>query len=174
MTSVSAVTNPTAVAATRKDAGTRLVVSNGAHGEQGFRTAGVSGAESEDDAGKGPPPPKSGLRRNWRGAELVGGARLGVDHVHHRVDERQVRESLREVAQMAAAARVDLLRVELERARIRQQLFAQLACADQLVDLAQRGHQPERADSERALLSMQPVVRLRRPITMHLPAARKL
>src|SRR5256886_14900373 len=98
-----------------------------------------------------------GLRRNWRGAELVGGARLGVDHVHHRVDERQVRESLREVAQVAAAARVDLLRVELERARVRQQLFAQLACAVQLVDLAQRGHQPERADGERALLSMQPV-----------------
>ena len=42
---------------------------------------------------------------------------LGADHVHHRVDQREVGEGLREVAEVAARAGVDLLRVEAERAR---------------------------------------------------------
>ena len=41
---------------------------------------------------------------------------LGADHVHDRVDEGQVGEGLREVAEVAAAAGVDLLGVEAERA----------------------------------------------------------
>src|SRR5713226_553189 len=67
-----------------------------------------------------------------RALEPVGRAALGPDHVHHRVDERQVREGLREVAQVPAAARVDLLGVELQRARVRQQLLAQLTPAGDL------------------------------------------
>jgi hypothetical protein len=40
---------------------------------------------------------------------------LGADHVHDGVDQREVREGLREVAEVAAAARVDLLRVQVQR-----------------------------------------------------------
>ena len=40
---------------------------------------------------------------------------VGADHVHDRVDQRQVRERLREVAQVPAAARIDLLRVQMQR-----------------------------------------------------------
>ena len=43
---------------------------------------------------------------------------LGADHVHDRVDQREVREGLREVAEVAAGARVDLLGVEAERALV--------------------------------------------------------
>src|ERR1700693_3711964 len=79
-----------------------------------------------------------GLRRGRARAELMRYPHLGVDHVHDGVDQRQVREGLREVAQVPAAARVDLLGIELQRARVRQQLLAQLACPVQLTDLAQR------------------------------------
>jgi hypothetical protein len=54
---------------------------------------------------------------------------LGVDHVHDCVDQSQVRERLREVAEVAAALRVDLLGVEAERARVREQLVAEVAAA---------------------------------------------
>ena len=73
-------------------------------------------------------PPRSPKRSLWReGAPLaVGGFRpehallvlLGPDHVHDRVDQRQVGERLREVAEVAAGARVDLLGVEPERAGV--------------------------------------------------------
>jgi hypothetical protein len=43
---------------------------------------------------------------------------IGADHMHHRVDERQVGEGLREVAEMTAGARIDLLGIEPERARV--------------------------------------------------------
>src|SRR5438477_6031064 len=53
-----------------------------------------------------------------RASESVGEAALGADHVHHGVDQRQVREGLREVAEVATAARVDLFGIELQRARV--------------------------------------------------------
>ena len=40
---------------------------------------------------------------------------LGPDDVHHRVDQRKVRERLREIPKMAAGARIDLLGVQAER-----------------------------------------------------------
>src|SRR5258708_1139696 len=67
-------------------------------------------------------------------------------------------EGLRKVGRMAAAARVDLLRIELQRARVGKELLAHLTRAIQLADLAQRGHHPERADGERALLPRKTVV----------------
>ena len=41
-------------------------------------------------------------------------AALELDHVQHRVDQRQVGERLRKVAQMLAGVRIDLLAVELK------------------------------------------------------------
>ncbi|EUA33277.1 hypothetical protein I553_7687 [Mycobacterium xenopi 4042] len=51
---------------------------------------------------------------------------FGADHVHYRVDQRQVGERLREVAQMTAGARLELLGVEVQRAGKRQQPLAQM------------------------------------------------
>src|SRR5215217_2027564 len=66
------------------------------------------------------------LRRIARERRELGRERLlGVDHVHHGVDQRQVRERLREVAQVAARARVDLLGVQAEVARVGEPLLAQ-------------------------------------------------
>ena len=51
------------------------------------------------------------------GARLLALAQLLVgDHVRDRVDQRQMGEGLREVAELRAAERLDLLRVEAERA----------------------------------------------------------
>jgi len=47
--------------------------------------------------------------------------------MHDRVDERQMRKRLREIAEVTPALRVDLLRVEVEWAGQRQQLLAELA-----------------------------------------------
>jgi hypothetical protein len=49
---------------------------------------------------------------------------LFADDVHDRVDQGQVREGLRKVAQMAARPRVDLLAVEQQRAGVGQDLLA--------------------------------------------------
>ena len=80
--------------------------------------------------------------------------------MEHRVDQRQVREGLREVAQVPAVARIDLLRIEPQRAGVGQELLQQVVRAVGLADLRQRRDQPERTDRERALLAAQPVVRL--------------
>src|SRR5439155_1190961 len=50
------------------------------------------------------------------GAHTLTLSALGLDHAHHGVDQREVGEGLREVAQVAAARSLDLLRVELQRA----------------------------------------------------------
>ena len=70
---------------------------------------------------------------------------------------------------MAAAARVDLLGVQPERAGERQQLLAQLPGPLLLADLDERRHQPERADGERAFLARQPVVGLLDAVAQHQP-----
>src|SRR5688500_10455329 len=83
------------------------------------------------DAGRSAP--RLLLRGELRVALEVGVARLdlllGADHVHDGVDQREVREGLGEVAEVAAGARVDLLRVQAERARVGEQLLAQVAGA---------------------------------------------
>ena len=58
------------------------------------------------------------------GGVTISRAALALDDVHDCVDQGQVGERLREVAQVAAAARVDLLGVELQRAGVREQSTA--------------------------------------------------
>src|ERR1022692_3954788 len=73
------------------------------------------------------------------GAEgAAGGLLLVPDNVHDRVDQRQVGERLREVAEVAAGARVDLLAVEQQRAGVGQHLLAQVTRPLVLADLSQR------------------------------------
>jgi hypothetical protein len=60
---------------------------------------------------------------------------LGADDVDDRVDQRQVRKCLREVTQLTACDRVDLLGVQRKRARQREQLLAQPSPARDLLDL---------------------------------------
>jgi hypothetical protein len=57
------------------------------------------------------------LHRGVRGLEHPGavGFLVGADHVHDGVDQRQVGERLREVAQVPPGARLDFLGVEVQR-----------------------------------------------------------
>ena len=69
----------------------------------------------------------AGPARSDRGSAARTRHLLGPDDVHDRVDQRQVGERLREVAEVPPAVRVDLLGVELQRAGVREQPLAQLA-----------------------------------------------
>jgi hypothetical protein len=89
---------------------------------------------------------------------------FGSNHVHHSVDQRQMGEGLREVAEVAAVLSVDLLGVELEWTGEGEQPFAELTGAPVLPDGRQRGDQPERADRKSALLAAEAVVGLLDPI----------
>ena len=81
-----------------------------------------------------------GLRPIGRGRRS--GARLvGVDDVEDRVDEGQVGERLREVAEVPAAVRLALLGVQALWPGEGQQLAAQPPAAFRLADLHQRGDQ---------------------------------
>ena len=60
-----------------------------------------------------------------------------------RVDQRQVGERLREVAELLPGVRIDLLGIELQGSGERQQLRAQLPRPVVLTDLTQRRHRPE-------------------------------
>jgi hypothetical protein len=83
-----------------------------------------------------------------------------LDQMHHGVDQRQMRERLREVPEMQTAVRIDLLGIQKQRAGIGKELCAQRAGAAELADLRQRRDQPERADRKRALLAAEAVVGL--------------
>ena len=78
---------------------------------------------------------------------------LRRDHVRDGVDQRQVRERLRVVAEVAPAGGLELLGVEPERRGVGEQPLAQVLGLAVLADLRQRRDQPERADQERALLA---------------------
>ena len=85
---------------------------------------------------------KSALPGNgdrFPGQDPAAGRLLVVDDVHHGVDQGQVGERLREVALVPAGAGVDLLRVEQQRAGVRQHLFAQVPRLSLLADLGQGG-----------------------------------
>src|SRR5581483_6953420 len=71
-----------------------------------------------------------------------------------RVDQRQVRETLREVAEELAARGVDLLRVEADVVRELEQLLHRLARLLDAADARERLDEPERAREERALLPL--------------------
>ena len=78
---------------------------------------------------------------------------LRGDHVGDGVDQREVGERLRVVAEVAARGGLELLGVELQRRGVGQQPLAEVLGLAVLADLRQRGDQPERADQERALLA---------------------
>src|SRR5207248_5368500 len=92
---------------------------------------------------------------------------LSLDNVAHRVDQRQMSERLREVAQVSATARIDLLGIQRQWTRKRQQLFAQLARADMLANLRKRRYEPERTQDERAFVAAEPVVGLLDTVAQH-------
>src|SRR5439155_16467200 len=92
---------------------------------------------------------------------------LGVDDVDDRVDQRQVGERLRIVAPVAPGLWVDLFCVQAQRACRGQETFAEPTRARKLPDLDERRDKPEGADGERALLALQPIVRLCGPIAEH-------
>ena len=77
----------------------------------------ISGKSPSDQVGKDGSAQGLDLMpgRSRRHSGALGVFLLGSDHVHDGVDEGQVGECLREVAEVAARARVDLLGVELER-----------------------------------------------------------
>src|SRR5437763_1009763 len=134
------------------------------------RTAAASESATVVRRTGGPSEPRHQAGVVALGAErlLLGGELLvGPDDVHDRVDERQVREGLREVAEMAARPGVDLLGVQVQRRGVAQQLLAQVPRSLGLTDLAQRAHEPERADRERALFLAEPVVGLVDAVAQH-------
>src|SRR4051794_24093974 len=125
------------------------------------RTAAASESATVVSRNARPLEPRRQPRVVALGAErlLLGGQLLvGADDVHHRVDERQVRERLREVAEVAARPGIDLLRVEVQSRGVAEELLAQVARPLGLADLAERADEPERADRERALLLAEAVV----------------
>ena len=77
----------------------------------------------------------------------------GDDDPRRGLHQRQVRERLREVAEVAAGVGVELLGVEAERRGDPQQPLHQVARPLQLADDRERRDEPERADQERALLA---------------------
>jgi len=87
----------------------------------------------------------------WRARQRGGYGALGGDPLvfrdqpHDGLDEREVREGLREVSQVPTGVGIDLLGVEQQRAGEAQQLLAQCPGAGDLPDLGQRGNEPERA-----------------------------
>ncbi len=78
-----------------------------------------------------------------------------------------MRERLREVAQVAAGARVELLRVEPQRRCDPQQPLHHVPGPLALADDRERGHEPERADQEAPLLARQAVVGLAGAVAQH-------
>src|ERR1700689_4563458 len=69
---------------------------------------------------RSPIPPSCRMAVLPASARVSGHLRLGPDDVDDGVDEGQVGEGLREVAEVAAAGRIYLLRVQVERACQRQ------------------------------------------------------
>src|SRR4051812_37863923 len=85
-----------------------------------------------------------------------------------------MRERLREVAQMATGAGVELFGVEAERRGLAEQPLEQVTCPLELADHRERRDEPERADDERPLLAGQPVVGLVGAVAQHEPILREL
>ena len=79
---------------------------------------------------------------------LGGSSPLGPDHLHRGVDQREVGERLREVPEVAARPRIELLGVEAERARQRQELLA-AARARRPARRSRRARRPARTSRSR-------------------------
>src|SRR3954469_24181144 len=78
------------------------------------------GRRSSNDAQSLGQLPSAGVEQRLLTGELL----VGANDVHHGVDERQMREGLREVAEVAARLRVDLLGEQTERRGVGQQPLA--------------------------------------------------
>ena len=116
---------------------------------------------SRRSAGSGGSPHAAHLTED--GGEAVAVALLVGDHVGDGVDQRQVGERLREVAEMATGLGLQLLGEEVEPAGRLEQPLAELAGPLALADLRERRDQPEGADQEGALLAAAARRRSRRP-----------
>ena len=104
--------------------------------------------------------------------ELGGQLLVGADDVHDGVDQREVGERLREVAQVPAAVRVDLLGVEPERAGERQELLAQRAPVTSSPISTSADTSQNEQMREAALLAGEPVVGVLDAVAQHQPVAR--
>src|SRR4051812_5097197 len=91
-------------------------------------------------------------------AELV--QALGDDDSRSRLDQSEVGERLRKVAEVATRCGVELLGVQPQRRRNAQELLHKVAGGLWLIHDRQRRHEPERADQEAALLAGKAVVGL--------------
>ena len=98
---------------------------------------------------------------------LISSSRSASDDPRGRLDQREVREGLREVAQVPAGAGVELLGVQAQRRGDAEQALHQVAGALVVADDRQRRDEPERADQEAALLARQAVVGLAGPVAQH-------
>src|SRR5262245_62562060 len=74
---------------------------------------------------------------------------LGENDPTRSLDQREVREGLRKVAEVSARLDVELLRVQPERGLDQEQLLHEVARPLHLADDRERGAEPERADEER-------------------------
>src|SRR5690349_17356012 len=83
-------------------------------------------------------------------------------------------EGLREVPELAPGAGIELLGVEVERAAQVEEPLAQLASGFVLADLCERRDQPEGADRERSLDSMEAVLGAVDPVTEDEPVLGQL
>ena len=133
-------------------------------GREVARERAAAGAGPDDDhvVGVHGPPQRWGSAHLHRWLE-----QLGDDDPRGGLDQREVRERLREVAEVAAGVGVELLGVEPERRRDPQQPLHQVARLLQLADDRERGDEPERADEERALLAREAVVGLVGAVAEH-------
>ena len=86
------------------------------------------------------------------------GEALGDDEPRGGLDEGEVREGLREVAEVAGGLRVVLLREQPERRGRRYDALHEGARRLRLTHDRERRHEPEGADHEAALLAGEPVV----------------
>src|SRR3954465_14197465 len=112
--------------ATRATTGSSLLASAPVGSRQGPRSS--NGAQSLGEL------PSAGVEQRLLAGELL----VGADDVHDGVDEREGGERLREVAEVAARVRVDLLGEQPERRRVGQQPLAHRARPGALADLGQR------------------------------------
>src|SRR5262249_27826832 len=125
---------------------------------------GSSGSSTTPAVPGRPARPRSLSSQSARARARVAQPLVFPDQVHDRVDQREVRERLGEVAEVQSTVRIDLLGVEAELAGVGEQLRAEGAGPIDLSDLGQGRDQPERADGEGALLADEAVVRLLDPV----------
>ena len=92
---------------------------------------------------------------------------LGQDDPAGGLDQSQMREGLREVAQVSPGVDVELLGEQAQGGRDAKQALHQVPGTLPLADDREGGDEPERTDQERSLLPRQTVVGLVRLVPEH-------